>query len=148
MDKVSGLADGNLNHLSQIGINTGSYTEGGKLFIDDKKLTEALAKKPEEVMALFTTRDAAGNGVGARVYDTLNDIVKKLSAKAGSSSSSVDNSTLSQKLKRMDTEISRWQDRLTSIEDRYWKQFTAMEKALSKMNSQSTWMQQSLFGGS
>ncbi|WP_269078948.1 flagellar filament capping protein FliD [Planococcus halocryophilus] len=48
----------------------------------------------------------------------------------------------------MDTEISRWQDRLTSIEDRYWKQFTAMEKALSKMNSQSTWMQQSLFGGS
>ncbi|ANU14804.1 flagellar filament capping protein FliD [Planococcus halocryophilus] len=148
MDKVSGLADGNLNHLSQIGINTGSYTEGGKLFIDDKKLTEALANKPEEVMALFTTRDAAGNGVGARVYDTLNDIVKKLSAKAGSSSSSVDNSTLSQKLKRMDTEISRWQDRLTSIEDRYWKQFTAMEKALSKMNSQSTWMQQSLFGGS
>ncbi|WP_269078950.1 flagellar filament capping protein FliD [Planococcus halocryophilus] len=98
MDKVSGLADGNLNHLSQIGINTGSYTEGGKLFIDDKKLTEALANKPEEVMALFTTRDAAGNGVGARVYDTLNDIVKKLSAKAGSSSSSVDNSTLSQKL--------------------------------------------------
>ncbi|MEK6268695.1 MAG: flagellar filament capping protein FliD [Planococcus sp. (in: firmicutes)] len=148
MDKVSGLADGNLNHLSQIGINTGSYTEGGKLFIDDKKLTEALANKPEEVMALFTTRDAAGNGVGARVYDTLNDIVKKLSAKAGSSSSSVDNSTLSQKLKRMDTEISRWQDRLASIEDRYWKQFTAMEKALSKMNSQSTWMQQSLFGGS
>jgi len=148
MDKVSGLADGNLNHLSQIGINTGSYTEGGKLFIDDKKLTEALAKKPEEVMALFTTRDAAGNGVGARVYDTLNAIVKNLSAKAGSSTSSVDNSTLSQKLKRMDTEISRWQDRLASIEDRYWKQFTAMEKALSKMNSQSTWMQQSLFGGS
>lgn len=148
MDKVSGLADGNLNHLSQIGINTGSYTEGGKLFIDDKKLTEALAKKPEEVMALFTTRDAAGNGVGARVYDTLNAIVKNLSAKAGSSSSSIDNSTLSKKLKQMDTEISRWQDRLSRVEDRYWKQFTAMEKALSKMNSQSTWMQQSLFGGS
>ncbi|EGA89000.1 flagellar capping protein [Planococcus donghaensis MPA1U2] len=148
MDTVTGVADGNLNHLSQIGINTGSYTEGGKLFIDEEKLKDALTKKPDEVMALFTTRDAAGDGVGARVYDTLNDIVKKLSAKAGSSTSSVDNSTLSQKLKRMDTEISRWQDRLTSIEDRYWKQFTAMEKALSKMNSQSTWMQQSLFGGS
>ncbi|AIY04075.1 putative flagellar capping protein [Planococcus sp. PAMC 21323] len=148
MDTVSGVADGNLNHLSQIGINTGSYTEGGKLFIDEEKLKDALTKKPEEVMALFTTRDAAGDGVGARVYDTLNSIVTKLSAKAGSSSSSVDNSTLSQKLKRMDTEISRWQDRLSRVEDRYWKQFTAMEKALSKMNSQSTWMQQSLFGGS
>ncbi|ANU09192.1 flagellar cap protein [Planococcus antarcticus DSM 14505] len=148
MDNVSGIADGNISHLSQIGINTGSYTEGGKLFIDDKKLSEALANKPDEVMALFTTRDAAGNGVGVRVYDTLNAVVKNLSAKAGSSSSSIDNSTLSKKIKQMDEEISRWQDRLARVEDRYWKQFTAMEKALSQMNSQSTWMQQSLFGGS
>lgn len=147
MDSVTGLAEGNINHLSQIGINTGSYTEGGKLFIDEKKLSEALTNKPDEVMALFTTRDAAGNGVGARVYDTLNNIVKNLSEKAGSSSSSVDNSTLSKKIKQMNDEISRWQDRLTRVEDRYWKQFTAMEKALSQMNSQSAWMQQNLFGG-
>src|SRR5690606_6411413 len=142
MDSVTGLAEGNINHLSQIGINTGSYTEGGKLFIDEKKLSEALTNKPDEVMALFTTRDAAGNGVGARVYDTLNNIVKNLSEKAGSSSSSVDNSTLSKKIKQLNDEISRWQDRLTRVEDRYWKQFTAMEKALSQMNSQSAWMQQ------
>lgn len=147
MDSVTGLAEGNINHLSQIGINTGNYTEGGKLFIDEKKLSEALTNKPDEVMALFTTRDAAGNGVGARVYDTLNNIVKNLSEKAGSSSSSVDNSTLSKKIKQMNDEISRWQDRLTRVEDRYWKQFTAMEKALSQMNSQSAWMQQNLFGG-
>ena len=147
MDSVASIADGNIKHLSQIGINTGNYTEGGKLFIDEKKLSEALANKPDEVMALFTTRDAAGNGVGARVYDTLNNIVKNLSEKAGSSSSSVDNSTLSKKIKQMNEEISRWQDRLTRVEDRYWKQFTAMEKALSQMNSQSAWMQQNLFGG-
>lgn len=147
MDKVSSVADGNINLLSQIGINTGSYTEGGKLFIDEAKLSAALTDKPDEVMALFTTRDAAGNGVGARVYDTLNAVVKNLSEKAGSSSSSVDNSTLSKKIKQMNDEISRWQDRLTRVEDRYWKQFTAMEKALSQMNSQSSWMQQNLFGG-
>lgn len=147
MDSVASIADGNIKHLSQIGINTGNYTEGGKLFIDEKKLSEALTNKPDEVMALFTTRDAAGNGVGARVYDTLNNIVKNLSEKAGSSSSSVDNSTLSKKIKQMNEEISRWQDRLTRVEDRYWKQFTAMEKALSQMNSQSAWMQQNLFGG-
>ncbi|TWT04483.1 flagellar cap protein [Planococcus sp. CPCC 101016] len=148
MDKVSSVADGNLNLLSQIGINTGAYTEGGKLFIDEAKLSEALKNKPDEVMALFTTRDASGNGVGARVYDTLNNIVKNLSTKAGSSSSSVDNSTLSKKIRQMNDEISRWQDRLLRVEDRYWKQFTAMEKALSQMNSQSAWMQQNMFGGS
>lgn len=147
MDSVESIAEGNIKHLSQIGINTGNYTEGGKLFIDEKKLSEALEKKPDEVMALFTTRDAAGNGVGARVYDTLNNIVKNLSTKAGNSSSSVDNSTLSKKIKQMNDEISRWQDRLTRVEDRYWKQFTAMEKALSQMNSQSAWMQQNMFGG-
>ncbi len=147
MDSVGGAGAGNLNMLSQIGINTGNYQEGGKLFIDEDKLKAALTEKPDEVMNLFTVRSEAGDGIGARVYDTLNEVVKKLSAQAGSPASAVDNSTMSQKLRRMETEITRWQDRLTSIEDRYWSQFTAMEKALSKMNSQSAWMQQNMFGG-
>ncbi|MFC4711681.1 flagellar filament capping protein FliD [Planococcus dechangensis] len=147
MDQVGGVAPGNLNMLSQIGINTGDYREGGKLFIDEAKLSAALTEKPDEVMQLFTVRNDAGNGVGARVYDKLNDIVRSLSAQAGSPTSSVDNSTMTKKLRRMESEITRWQTRLTGIEDRYWSQFTAMEKALSKMNSQSAWMQQNLFGG-
>ncbi|WP_281863649.1 flagellar filament capping protein FliD [Planomicrobium okeanokoites] len=147
MDSVKGIAPGNINLLSQIGINTGNYTEGGKLFIDENKLNEVLTNKPDEVMALFTNRDATGNGIGVRVYDTLNAVVKNLSTKAGSTTSSVDNSTLSKKLRQMDQDISKWQDKLSRIEDRYWKQFTAMEKALSQMNSQSAWMQQNMFGG-
>lgn len=147
MDKVGGIGDGSINLLSQIGISTGDYREGGKLFIDEDKLRTALSEKPDEVMNLFTVRSEAGDGIGARVYDKLNDIVKNLSTQAGSLASAVDNSTMSKKLRRMETEITRWQDRLTSIEDRYWSQFTAMEKALSKMNSQSAWMQQNMFGG-
>ncbi|WP_249222034.1 flagellar filament capping protein FliD [Planococcus alpniumensis] len=147
MDKVGGIGEGSINLLSQIGINTGDYREGGKLFIDEDKLRTVLSEKPDEVMNLFTVRSAAGDGIGARVYDKLNDIVKNLSSQAGSPASAVDNSTMSKKLRRMETEITRWQDRLTSIEDRYWSQFTAMEKALSKMNSQSAWMQQNMFGG-
>ncbi|WP_404335950.1 flagellar filament capping protein FliD [Planococcus rifietoensis] len=147
MDKVGGIGDGSINLLSQIGISTGDYREGGKLFINEDKLRTALSEKPDEVMNLFTVRSEAGDGIGARVYDKLNDIVKNLSAQAGSPASAVDNSTMSKKLRRMETEITRWQDRLTSIEDRYWSQFTAMEKALSKMNSQSAWMQQNMFGG-
>lgn len=147
MDKVGGIGDGSINLLSQIGISTGDYREGGKLFINEDKLRTALSEKPDEVMNLFTVRSEAGDGIGARVYDKLNDIVKNLSTQAGSLGSPVDNSTMSKKLRRMETEITRWQDRLTSIEDRYWSQFTAMEKALSKMNSQSAWMQQNMFGG-
>jgi flagellar hook-associated protein 2 len=149
MDQVEGIAAGNVSLLSQIGINTGSYTEGGKLFIDEAKLTEALNNKPDEVMKLFTNKsaDGTGLGVGDRVYRELNEIVKNLSSQAGSPSSSVDNSTISKKIRQMTEEISRWEDRMKRIEDRYWKQFTAMEKALSQMNSQSMWMQQNMFGG-
>ena len=33
-------------------------------------------------------------------------------------------------------DISTWQDKLNEIEDRYYKQFTAMEKALANLQSQ------------
>ncbi|MGE6487483.1 flagellar filament capping protein FliD [Paenisporosarcina sp. NPDC076898] len=149
MDPVQGIASGNISLLSQIGINTGSYTEGGKLFINEDKLKEALTNKPDEVMQLFTNKDATGNGlgIGDRVYQKLNEVVKNLSNQAGSPATSVDNSIISKKIKQMSEEISNWQDRLKMTENRYWRQFTAMEKAISQANSQSTWMQQNMFGG-
>ena len=126
MDPVE--VNGNNSLLSQIGINTGAYTEGGKLFIDEAKLSAALTNKPDEVLNLFTNKISADNGlgIGERVYQKLNEIVKNLSTQAGSPSSSVDNSTLSKKIKQMNEEITRWQDRLTGIEDRYWRQFIAL----------------------
>jgi len=43
-------------------------------------------------------------------------------------------------------ELSTMEDKLSAMEDRYYKQFTAMEKALSQLNSQSSSLT-SLFGG-
>jgi flagellar hook-associated protein 2 len=43
-------------------------------------------------------------------------------------------------LKKQDTQykqdIKDWEKKLADIEDRYYKQFTAMEKALSKLQNQ------------
>ena len=36
------------------------------------------------------------------------------------------------------------EERLLTIENRYWAQFTAMEKALQQMYSQSDWLYQQL----
>ena len=36
---------------------------------------------------------------------------------------------------------------LISVENRYWKQFTAMEKAIQQMNAQSAWLAQQFGGG-
>lgn len=147
MDTVQGMAGGELKLLSEIGINTGDYREGGKLFIDETKLKQALKDKPDEVMNLFTKNDASGSGIGDRIYKELQTSVKRLSDRAGTSGTLVDNSTLSKRIREMNDEIANWQDRLFRIEDRYWRQFSAMEKAMNQMNQQSLWMQQNMFGG-
>ena len=144
MDPVVGIADGNISLLSDIGISTGEWRDGGKLIIDEEKLKVALTNNPDEVMELFTKTE---NGIGDRVYQELNDVIKSLSDRAGDPKYSIDNSTLTKRINEMNGEISRWQERLVKVEDRYWRQFTAMEKALSQMNSQSSWMQQNMFGG-
>lgn len=145
-DPVQGLPAGSLNTLSAIGITTGNFREGGKLNIDETKLRQALAEKPDEVMQLFTEK-TSGKGVAERVYAELNDSIKKLSSKAGSPSSLSDNSVLTQRVKQMDSQIKMWQSRLAGIEDRYWRQFSAMEKAMNQMNQQSSWIQQNMMGG-
>lgn len=145
-DPVEGLPAGALNTLSAIGISTGNFREGGKLNIDETKLRQALAEKPDEVMQLFTAKTGT-TGVAERVYKELNDSVKKLSSRAGAPNSLTDNSALTQRLKSMDQQIRTWQDRLVGIEDRYWKQFSAMESAMNQMNQQSSWIQQNMMGG-
>ena len=97
-------------------------------------------------MQLFTAKTGA-TGVAERVYKEVNDSVKKLSSRAGAPNSLTDNSALTQRLKSMDLQIRTWQDRLVGIEDRYWKQFSAMESAMNQMNQQSSWIQQNMMGG-
>lgn len=145
-DPVEGLPAGALNTLSAIGISTGNFREGGKLNIDETKLRQALAEKPDEVKQLFTAKTGA-TGVAERVYKEVNESVRKLSARAGAPNSLSDNSALTQRLKSMDQQIRTWQDRLVGIEDRYWKQFSAMESAMNQMNQQSSWIQQNMMGG-
>lgn len=147
MDSVGGIANGEVHLMSEIGINTGDYREGGKLFIDETKLKQALKDKPDEVMTLFTKNDSSGSGIGERIYKELQTSIKSLGDRAGTPGTLVDNSTLSKRISQMNDEISNWQDRLIRIEDRYWKQFTAMESAMNQMNQQSMWMQQNMFGG-
>ena len=47
---------------------------------------------------------------------------------------------LGRSLNNFDGQISRFEDRFEMVEDRYWKQFTAMETAIQKANSQSTYI--------
>jgi flagellar hook-associated protein 2 len=168
----NGVTNSALKHLAALGIETGSYVdengklvygERGKLYIkDEAKLRQAISENPDDVMMLFTARpnpidpDQTGTaidqehlGLGHRLYNQVNLAISQLSEKAGSVNSLmlVDNSTLGERIKDIDERIARMQDRLVMIEQRYWSQFTAMERALARMNMQSAWLAQTFGGG-
>lgn len=142
-----------LNQLAAIGITTSSnYLEGGKLEISESKLKEAINNNPDAVEALFrggsdATSDSE-KGIMHRLYDTVNNVMDRLKEKAGNSFSASSTFTLGKSLIDVDNRIDRFEDRLIEIEDRYWRQFTAMEKAIQRANQQSVYlMQQFSMGG-
>lgn len=148
MSKVQGLS-GDYTSLSAIGINTEAYSTNGVLVIDEDKLKAALADDPEGVMDLFTASgdDTAHTGIAARLYSEANEDMKLFKTKAGSDDDLVDNSNIAKSLDELNERLDAANDRLDDYEERLWKQYTALETLLSKLNSQSSYLS-SLLGGS
>ncbi|MFZ5644551.1 MAG: flagellar filament capping protein FliD [Bacillota bacterium] len=140
------------NSLSAIGIITKDYTDGGKLYLknDGADLKKAIESDQEGIIKLFTQDSSVSGevGIARRLYNELDRGVDLIIDKASVSStySIYDDSTLGKQLRDYDKQISAWETRLVEIEDRYWRQFTAMEKAISQMNAQSAWLSQQLGG--
>ena len=70
--------------------------------------------------------------------------MNRLSETAGKTTSLYDTSTLSEKIRRYEDQMAAMEERLIRIENRYWAQFTAMERALSEMYAQSDWLYQQM----
>lgn len=152
------IIKGESRSLSQIGITTGSYLEKGKLYINEDKLKKAIEEDPEGVMALFKNAAEMGpgenpntikaeDGIAIRLYKSLTGSIDDIKEKAGAGLVTHDDSFIGKKLKYLDEEMDKLNDRLERLESRYWQQFTAMEKALNSMNQQSAWLMQQLGGG-
>jgi flagellar hook-associated protein 2 len=148
---VSGLSNGAINSLSEIGISTtlvsgssvsGSYLDPGKLYIDETKLRKALDEHPDEVMNLFLAKDGnttsdSGDGIAVRMFDRVTSIMDKITKKAGATGSMENNYTLGKSSLELSTKMSSLTIKLDSLETRYYSQFTAMEKYINQMNAQS-----------
>lgn len=158
---VSGIAsvvmDGRTvthNSLASVGIITGDYREGGKLYLknDGADLKAAIEADPDGVMKLFNNDStvAGRDGIAVRLYEEVNNGVNEIIEKAGAESSFSlrDDSVLGKKLYDLDKQIDNWEEKLIEIENRYWRQFTAMEKAINQLNAQSAWLAQQFGSGS
>jgi flagellar hook-associated protein 2 len=140
---VKGI-DGAYNSLSSIGIKTQANDQSGKLFIDKDALREALTKDPDSVKHLFTNASTADNeqGIAAKLYKTTVDGVSYLVGKASSDSSAsmVDNSYIGKQITKLGTQITDWEKKLKTTENKYYAKFTAMETTIYKLGAQSSWL--------
>lgn len=86
--------------------------------------------------------DSTVKGIADRLYDSIDSGIKDIIKKAGIVTSFVDNSSLGKQIDTIQDRIDQLNKRLIVVENRYYSQFTALEKAISQMNAQSSWLSQ------
>jgi flagellar hook-associated protein 2 len=117
--------------LASIGITT---QKDGSLTLDNAKLKTALESNYDEVAKLF----GAENGVAARLS---NAIAPRLTTGA---ELDVRSKSLNAKSVALQKQQTALEARMLVVEQRYRKQFTALDSLLSNLQSQSTFLTQQL----
>lgn len=146
------LDDGTKFGIYGMGIKTSSdYTEHGKLEIDEDAFDKAFDADPEAIAKLFTDGES---GIMQQVKGVLDDAVRtttdvkgSLIRKAGlkSGATATDN-FLYKEMQKVNDRIKTLQDRYDAKEEYWWKVFTNMESAMSKLNSQTSYLSSYLGG--
>lgn len=145
------LDDGSKFGLYNIGIKTKAYSEEshGKLEIDEEAFDKAFEENPEAIAKLFTDSES---GIMKQVNDTIDNAVSTtrlsgntvkgtLIRKAGLESGSTSkNNAIYRQMEQITKRISQLQDRYDTKEEYWWSVFTNLEKMMSDMNSQSSYM--------
>ncbi|MBZ5517487.1 flagellar hook-associated protein 2 [Bacillus sp. KS1] len=142
--------DGKKYQLADFGIETSdSYTDQGKLVIkDEAKLKQKITENPALVAKLFNadspdtakTKNPEEQGIARRLKDTLNKMQTQISKQAGTESSVSSSFAIGKSLNEIETNISNMKTKLDDIESRYYKKFSALDTALEKLNSQSSYL--------
>lgn len=139
--KTSNITEGEINAIDTK-VPGGIEAKNAK--INQRRLETGLINRlyDDIVVGMKDIINKSGTGDNASLYrDVKSNILIDFVTKNGSIS------LLDKDVTTIEKQISRENDRLTSVENRYWRKFTALEKAMTKMNSQSSWLASQLGGG-
>lgn len=136
--------------LASLGIVTGDWTERGKLHIlgdpddaeyasEENKLKAALSANPEVFSQVFVG-DKENPGLGTQLYSSLQTAMKR--TETSRSLTFYNDITLEEQMEAKDDEIDKWAQKLQDLEDKYYKQFAAMESAMAELQSQQSYIAQ------
>lgn len=139
-------------NLASIGITTAKYsagsTENGTLVIDEEKLRQAFRENPDAVINLFTSpgSDGKGTGLAVQLDNYLKSATYNIEQKAGKyvSVDQRDDSSLGSSIGQLNDRIKYLEDLMTKKENQYYTKYAALEKAISQMNSQTSYLSQFL----
>ncbi|WP_062354167.1 flagellar filament capping protein FliD [Bacillus kwashiorkori] len=133
-----------MKSLSAIGIKTTSDYTSAKIEINESQLKAAIAEDPSSIERLFIASGVTDsqNGIIQRLSTKVTDTMNRIRERAGSATSVNHQFTIGRQLNSLDSSIERFEDRLTKLETRYYAQFSAMEKAIQRANSQSMYLSQ------
>lgn len=156
IEPIKGLS-GKYQSAADIGIGTGSYIDdegnfnsesalNGKLYVKEDDLRKALEEDPDIVFKIFGTSGDTipSEGVANRIYEQMYGSLQKLQTEAGKANTTDTTSNLAKRLTDYEERLTTMTNRLADIESRYYRQFDAMEAAISKLSQQSTWLSQQL----
>lgn len=136
--------------LRSIGIET-AYDDGmTTIKLNETKLREALTANPDKVRDAFaktTENGASTNGLMQNLKTVMDRYASTsiatpgiLVQKAGTplSSYSLQSNQLQTQMDNLETQIEKWQDKMSDRIDYYTNQFTRLEQLINQMNSQSS----------
>jgi flagellar hook-associated protein 2 len=129
---------------SDLGLSTGNFFDrtGGQIFINEDRLRAALEEDPDRVMSVFTRQGSTNAEQG--LVTRINRIVGDFVSFAGPSNTATRN--LERSIRSVNDQIDRMTERMWAEEDRLYRQFAAMERAMSQLQSQGDWMSAMLGG--
>lgn len=132
-------SNGKSYSLANLGITTGrDYKEYGLLHIKGDEDDEDYADSTNTLENLINEDPQVVQEVLSGIVTNLyNDLTKKMTATTMSSALTFYNDKqMTTQLTQYKKDIKSWESKLSDMEDRYYKQFTAMEKSLASLQSQ------------
>lgn len=140
--------------LSSFGIETMGYFEAADneknaYHISGNADDEYSSSKADKLKSMIAANPEAASGFFTQLMTGLYDAMNKIQSETDSYKSFgsfYGDKKLQTEYDTQDKQVKKWEDYVADIESKYYKQFTAMEKAMGELQSQQSYLSQ-LFGG-
>ena len=133
MTSTSSTPGTNVRNLTDMGISINRY---GVLELDEQKLDQALGSNYADVIKVFsanTDDQSSSSTEAAGIAGDISKLIDDMTSSRGYFNTQ--KTRLNEDAANLNTELSDLEERMEKVEDRYNRQFLAMQKIIDEMNS-------------